>query len=108
MAEVRGRVRSLVRRWRDRWHLRGDGECWDDGCATHYRPPSKPPCPTHEAVAAMARREADTGAPAGMVAVYVELALRHLAAEHDGPWQDCGDCHTFPEPWATAPARLSS
>lgn len=34
---------GLVRRWRDRWHLRGDGECWDQGCATHHPPVSGKP-----------------------------------------------------------------
>lgn len=44
-----------------------------------------------EAVA-WVRQEA-TVAPADMVAVYAELALRHLDAQHDGHPADCNPCH---------------
>ena len=44
-------------------------------------------------VAAMAKREANSGAPGGMIAVYVRIATDHAIADHDGPWQDCHDCH---------------
>jgi hypothetical protein len=37
--------------------------------------------------------EADSGAPGGMVAVYGELAVRHLLADHEGHWSKCGPCH---------------
>jgi hypothetical protein len=52
-------------------------------------------------IVTMARREADTGAPGGMVAVYVELALRHLTAGHRGIWQVCSPCHEeLGGPWS--------
>jgi hypothetical protein len=44
-------------------------------------------------IARMAERESATGAPGGMVAVYVRLAVMHTIADHAGPWQECGECH---------------
>ena len=59
-----------------------------------------------EAVAAMAHREATTGAPGGMVATYVELALRHLHSRHEGAWSACNVCHHgLTGPWPTATAN---
>lgn len=89
---------ELLRQWRHRRFLALYG-------------PAAAPSPL-EAVAAMAKREADTGAPGGMVAVYVELALRHLDAGHGGDWWSCDVCHSaLGQPWSTAasgPYRTST
>ncbi len=44
-------------------------------------------------IAEMAEREAATGAPGVMVAVYVRVAVMHSIAAHRGPWQKCDECH---------------
>lgn len=43
-------------------------------------------------IAGKARGEANDGAPAGMVATYIEIEVLHTLAAHDGDAQDCSVC----------------
>lgn len=44
-------------------------------------------------ISTLARREADAGAPAGMVATYVEIEVWHALVNHSGDAQRCDSCH---------------
>jgi hypothetical protein len=44
-------------------------------------------------IAQRAKVEAAAGAPAGMVATYVEIEARHILDGHDGEAMNCAPCH---------------
>ncbi len=50
-------------------------------------------CESLAEVARTAEREAEAGAPGGMVAVYVRLHVMHSLAAHEGHWARCQPCH---------------
>ncbi len=50
-------------------------------------------CESLADVATTAEREAKSGAPGEMVAVYVRLHVMHSLAAHEGHWGRCHPCH---------------